>query len=540
MTCKVTHGQALWLGALVIAIASCTAQIVDPSGREGSSKPGVDAKALVPKSGMRRLTVDEYNNTLRDLMGDESASSALLLPTDVINPFDNDSSTQKASPALIEAAEALARDASDRLMNDPARRDNVVGCTPTGPDDSDCFKQFITAFGRKAIRRTLKPEEIDKFMTAQQLAIAEGDFYAGVDVVVRAFLQHPEFLYRVEIGKAVSGRPGVFRLTGNELATRLSYLIWGSTPDAWLLDQAESGKLETAEQVRAAAQKALDDPRAKTRIKRFHALWLGYETLPFDPSLAKAMRAESDALVERVVFEEHRAWTDLFRSDETFVSDTLASHYGIPLPGSSTPVWTSYGTSGRKGILSHGSFLANGAKFGDTSPTLRGLAIRTRLLCQKIPPPPTGVKTDNPVTGDGTSNCKKDRYKQHAQGGCASCHSLMDPVGFGLENYDQLGRYRTHDVDAPECSIDGTGDLAGIGTFQGPAGLEDLLLAGSELNRCVVTQLYRFAMGRKDIDDTDDQLIEALTSKASTEFRFDDVLLDFVSHDAFRVRRDES
>jgi hypothetical protein len=252
------------------------------------------------------------------------------------------------------------------------------------------------------------------------------------------------------------------------------------------------------------------------------------------------MRAESDALIERVLFDDKRPWQDIFRSDETFVSDALATHYGMDPPGSEAPVWTSYGDTDRRGILSHGSFLSNGAKFDDTSPTLRGLAVRTRLLCQQIGDPPPGVATDEPITGSGDAVCKKELYAEHAQGGCASCHSLMDPVGFGLENYDQLGRYREHEVEAPECAIDGAGELSGVGTFEGPAGLEELLLGSDDFDRCVVTQLYRFAMGKFELDDLDRDLIGALVAGAGPDdFRFDELLLDFVSHEAFRHRRDE-
>src|SRR5262249_6102374 len=156
-------------------------------------------------------------------------------------------------------------------------------------------------------------------------------------------------------------------------------------------------RLQTSEQVRAAAARALTDARAIDQVERFHALWLGYESLPHDPKLSKAMREESDALIRRVIFEDHRSWQDVFRLDETFVSDTLAEHYGLALPGSAKPVWVSWGSTGRRGILSEGAFLSNGAKFADTSPTLRGFAVRTRLLCQDIGPPPPGVKTDEPI-----------------------------------------------------------------------------------------------------------------------------------------------
>jgi hypothetical protein len=535
-----------YLGALLGASAACVGQIGDrPGGGDGSGPGAVpfDPEAkLAVASGLRRLTVDEYDSTLRDLIGDDTRPSALLLPVDKVNPFDNDASMQQPSAALVEAAEALARDASWRLLAEPERRDEVIGCVPSGPDDEACLRSFIAGFGRRALRRTLEAEEIEEIAGVRALAVAEGDFYAAADAVLRTFLQHPEMLYRVETGAPVAEEPGLFRLSGNQVATRLSYLIWGSTPDDWMLDLAEDGQLETPEQVRAAAVQALDDPRARSRVARFHALWLGYETLPHPPELAQAMRAESDALVERVVFDERLPWLDVFRLEATFVGDALAEHYGLEPHGSDAPAWTSYAQSGRRGILSHGSFLANGAKFADTSPTQRGLAVRTRLLCQTIADPPPGVVTDQPPVLTEEVPCKKDFYQEvHAQGGCASCHSLMDPIGFGLEGYDQMGRHRAFEPDAPACAIDEQGEVAGVGAFQGPAGLAELLTGSEELGRCVVTQLYRFAMGRADLDEMDRALVEAVAGEGGVgEARFDEILLDLVAHPAFHHRREAS
>ena len=202
---------------------------------------------------------------------------------------------------------------------------------------------------------------------------------------------------------------------------------------------AASGALATADGRRAAARQMLADPRGQRRVQQFHAFWLAYDQLPLAPEMAGPMRAETDALVARVVFERKGDYFDLFRSTETFVTDALATHYGLPAPGSTSGAWVSYGASPRRGILSHGTLLAAGAKFDDTSPTLRGVFVRNRLFCQTIPPPPPTVAVDEPppVT---SSPCKVDRYAEHRSGGCATCHNQTDPIGFGLENYDRTGR----------------------------------------------------------------------------------------------------
>jgi hypothetical protein len=511
----------------------------DDGGDDGTPS---DPEQVAP-IGLRRLTADEYDNTLRDLLMDDTRASQLVFPEDLRTPFDNDYTLQEPSLALIEGADLLASDAAARLLADPEKRELVVGCSPSGPADETCFRSFVETFGRRAFRRPLTEAETTAFMTMQDHAIAKDDFWVGVDSVVRAVLQSPSFLYRVELGTPVPDDPMLFKLTGYEVATRLSYLMWGSTPSDELLDLAEDGALDDAEGTRAAAEAMLEDPRALDRIGRFHALWMGYETLPHDYELVAAMQAETRALMQRIVIDERRPWQDLLRLEETFVDPMLAEHYGLEAPAGAGFEWVPYGDSGRKGLLSHGSFLSLGAKFGDTSPTQRGLLVQTRLFCQDIPPPPPDpdINVDEPP-GDPESQCKIDRYAAHRAAGtsCKGCHDLVDPIGLGLENYDAQGRWRTHDDGKPECVIDGQGELATIGTFSGPAELADLMISSGMLNQCVATQLYRFAVGRYAIGEADTPVLQMLAEEMGAEdFRFDELLLHLVESDMFRFRRQE-
>ena len=512
-----------------------------PTGGDDTTEPTgdpADAEPLV-YSGLRRLTADEYNLTIRDLLAIEAGSQALL-PNDPLSPFDNDYRDQVASKALIDGADLLAADLAAAALADPVARATLIGCAPSGPDDAVCFRQFLDTFGRRALRRTLEPAELDRFAVFLDHAIEAGDFTVAVDSALRAFLQHPEFLYRVEIGQPLPDQPGVFRLDSRELATRLSYFLWGSTPPDWLLDRAEGEGLDTPEAIRSAAVELLADPRARARIARFHALWMGYAQLPHGPELAAAMQAETQALIDRVLFDDRGPWQGLLRSEQTFVSDLLAGHYGLPLPGGDGPSWVDYGDSGRRGLLSHGSFLSVGAKFADTSPTQRGLLIRTRLFCQDITlPADSNVNVDQPP-GDPNA-CKPQRYSEHAAGGCANCHSLMDPIGFGLENYDMAGRFREFEPGRPDCPISGDGELLGVGAFSGPAELGQLMLGVPDLNNCVLTQLYRFAMGHYELDPQDRDAIARLVRSVPTggDLPFADTLLDFVTTPAFRHRREE-
>ncbi len=501
----------------------------------------------VGKMGARRLTKHEYRNTVEDILDFVVPESALgLLPEDDLTPFDNDYGSQTPSQGLIEGSEEVARQISAAVLADTARRNAAVGCTPTGATDAGCLRTFVTNMGRRALRRPLTPEEVTRFTGTPDVgplsvAKVENDFYAAVDVVLRALLQDPQFLYRVEIGTPVSGKPGMARLTPFEVASRLSYLFLGSAPDDALLDRAGNGMLAKPEDVRAAAGALLGNPRAELQIRRFHSLWLGYETLPHPAQLTVALGAETAALVERVVLREKRSWLDLFRLKETYISDYLADHYGLPKPGQAQPTWVTYAAgSGRQGILSHGSVLSNGMKFEDTSPTQRGLYILNRLLCTDAPPPPMGVDVDTKPTHP-TSRCKTAEFEAHSKMGstCHGCHASIDPIGWGLEQFDGAGRYRTEQLGAPECKIDGQGDLPGYGTFQGPGQLAELLASSDVLDACAATHVYRFTMGRHEAPN-ETPYLEALTRGfRSGNHRFDQLLVDLVAKEAFLHRVEE-
>jgi hypothetical protein len=439
---------------------------------------------------------------------------------------------------LISALETAASDIAARLSTDASRLAQVVGCEPAGHDDVACLTSFVERFGRRALRRPLSAPEVQAFVAlGTTFAEQQQDFDEAVDVIVRALLQHPNFVYRIEHGSATE-EPGIYRLDDFEVATRLSYLVWGSTPDDALLEDAEAGHLSTSEDVRAAALRLLADDRARTRVDRFHAMWLGYYRLPHAADLTAAMRNETRALVEQVVFVDRSPWLDLFTAPGTFIDDLLAEHYELPAPGSNAPVWVEYGSSGRQGLLSHGSFLSVAGKFGDTSPTQRGKLIRKRLLCQEIPPPPPDVNVDEPPAS-ADSECKWDRYEVHRQSGsCKSCHDLIDPVGFGLENFDEQGRYREHDDGYPECTIAGDGDIDGV-PFNGPEGLADVLVESETLDRCVVRQVYRFAMGHEASDDDARYVDDLVASFRADGHRFDELILALVSDEAFLFRREE-
>ena len=526
----------------VLVAAGCIGHIgdrdaFDGSGSEdGTPPPPAD---LVASAGLRRLSIHEYDNTVRDLLGDDTRPAATYLPEDARTPFDNDYTKQTASAALVDGAEALAMDVAARLLADPARRDAVVGCTPSGPEDSACATSFVESFGRRALRRPLTDEEVASYVGLFGFAGQAGDFYVGVETTLWALLQDPEFLYRVEIGRPATDGSGVVRLDNFELVSRMSYLLWGSAPDDRLLDTAEEAEIASrdldAEEVRTLAVEMLADPRGAEQLYRFHALWLGFDELPHDPALAADMRLETAALLERVVFEDAGPWNDILLAEETFLTPSLAEHYGLPPPASAEGGWVPYGTSGRRGLLSHGTFLVNGGKFEDTSPVFRGLAVRQRLLCQTIPPPPANVNIDDALMSE--SPCKWDQYLATLQDGCIGCHSQFNPAGWGLEEYDKQGRFRTADPAGCEIGEHANGEVPGLGSFRGPGELGALLAPSDDLLHCLGTQLVRFATGRGEPAPEDVALAAALLADRGADLRFDELLLDLVSSPTFAFRK---
>lgn len=487
---------------------------------------------------LRRLSTHEIDNAIAQVLLDETRPAAKLIPADRFRPFDNAYPTQDPSLVLVEALESIATDTAERLLAEPERLAAVLPCTPQGPRDVACLESFTITTGRRLLRRPLDPAHVERLVDAAAWYAAEaGTFDAGVEIVLRALLQDPAFVYRVEAGTPVRRAEGVYELDGFEVASRLSFLLWGAPPDDALLDAADVGELASSEGVRAQAERMLRDPRARAQVDRFHAMWLGYHQLPHEAWLTLGMRDEARALVERVIFDDARPYDDLWTLPETWVDAALAAHYGFDPPSGVGPAWVSP-PADRAGLLGTGAFLSVGSGVADTSPTRRGKAIRERLFCSPVAPPPPGVAVDEPPD-PSLAECKEDRYVQHRDDpACEGCHVLMDPIGFGLEAFDREGRSRTHDEGNPECVISGAGEVVPFGTFSGPAELARLALE-AELDACAVDHVLQFALGR-ELSGPDAELFDRLLVKFRSDAggRFDQLLLELVTDPSFRLRRE--
>ncbi len=518
-------------------LAACEGKISGAARALPSSEP-TPAEVKVPVQAMQRLTPRELDRTLRLLTADPHGHASELLPSATSTPFDNAVASQLASATWVEGVERLAEVVATETLADPARRALVLPCTPSGDQDLACLTSFTQTFGRRVLRRPLTADEVTTFTSLHTQALERGDFLTSVALIMRRLLADPEFHFRAEVGVEAGD---LITLGPWERATRLAFFLQGHAPSDWLLDAAASGHLATPDDLRAAATRLVSEPDGRAHLETFHAMWLGFSALPHDAALNQRLVTETTALLRRVIFEQPGDYRRLFTSTETYVDATLAAHYGLVPPTGADFAWTTYGASGRKGILSHGSLLSNGVKQADTSPTLRGKWIRNRLFCQEIPPPPPNVKMDLPPPATGSAVCKQDRLAVHTSvGSCAGCHSQMDPIGFGLERYDRTGKFRTVEADHPECAISGDGALDGVGTFNGPAGLADLMVSSGALEQCAVTQLFRFQTGRAETAD-DRGLLAALTKRfEASGRRFDQLLVDLVADETFGQRRLET
>lgn len=536
--------RSLGIAACAILAASscdCFGPVDDTPSPPG---PSPDPLTVALPSEARRLTQAELDATLRDAWNDTSGPAARLLLTDAFTPYDNDAATQQSSAALIDSLEAIAVDVAGRALASEEARARIFVCTPAARDDAACFREIVAATGKRMLRRPLEPVEIDGYMGFLAFSTEDSPFYetgfdTAVELLLRALLLDPELLFRIEVGTP-TGEAGVMRLTAWETATRMSYLLWGSAPDDALLADAEEGRLDDAAARRAVAERMLGDERARQQLARFHAMWLGYRTIPTPPDLAARFERETRALLTRVVFEEKRDYLDVFRLEETFVDDVLADHYGLARPATSPePGWVSYGDSGRAGILSQGALLASFSKFTDTSPTQRGILVRNRLMCLPIDPPPANVNADEPPPETNDASCKIDRYAQHASSpSCSACHSQIDPIGFGLENYDIAGRFRSHDDGKEECIIDGVGELPGYGLFTGPRELAHKLVDEDLVGPCFMKQLGAFSLGRV-LSDDDRRVIDAWNGRfVAGGRRLDQLLLEQIAGEQFVTRRE--
>jgi hypothetical protein len=341
----------------------------------------------------------------------------------------------------------------------------------------------------------------------------------GAQMVVEGMLQSPNFLLRTENGADVSWRP-------YEMASRLSYALWNSMPDAELFRAAAAGELASAAGVEKQARRMLSDARARSTVDEFATEWMRFDRLMgavkerasfpmYTPELAVAMTEEARKLVEHLVWD-NRNFMELYSADYAFVSTTLAKLYGVPAPATEFAKVTLPAETERSGVLGQALFLAATAKPAETSPTARGLFVREQFLCQEVPQPPPGVNANLPLNTREKPMTNRERLAMHlSNDSCASCHTLIDPIGFGFEKFDAVGQRReklkiVFTAERKEkdkgkdqtiyLDFDTSGNVAGAANsaFRNPRELGTILAGNKQCQECVVKQLFRYYQGRME------------------------------------------
>lgn len=523
-------------------VAGCAAASTShPSAGKGTPvearAPAVVAEIVAAPVPLRRLTNEEYNNSVRDLLGDTSRPADAFPPDEAIGGFENNTVspiTQALVERYMEAAEGLAARAAERL-------DKLAPC-PAGQQPEACARAFIDAFGRRAFRRPLDDGERAELFAIYAEKAKRSDHARALQLVIAAILESPKFLYRLE---PADGGTKTRPLSGYEIATRLAYFIWASTPDEVLLDAAAANKLQAPEDVERAARRLLQDPRAVDGIRSFHRQWLELRVLDtasktpvlypaFTPELRAAMVEETLRFAAHAVLQGGDGVATLLTSKKSFVNAPLAKIYGVPAPPGDGFVLVDLPPRERAGVLTHASVMSVLAGAEDTSPILRGKFVREKLLCEAIAPPPPDVDTRPPRFDPKLT--KRERFAAHRNNkGCAYCHETMDPPGFAFEHYDAVGAWRAVDGAFP---IDAAGTLVGTddadGPFDGAVALAARLAASKQVRRCIATQWFRAAMGR--VERAEDKASLEAVYQAFVRAGFDvrELIVAVAKSDSFR------
>ena len=402
------------------------------------SEAGQQAVAAAPQAVLRRLTHSQYNNTVRDLLGDQTAPANQFPPEDFVSGFKDQYDGQNLSPLLAEAystaAEKLARNA---FRNGDSHR--LIPCKAS----AGCRDQFIRGFGLRAFRRPLDAGELKRYAA---LFARETDFTKGAQLVVEAMLQSPNFLFRLDETANPQWKPYA-------TASRLSYAVWDSMPDADLMNAAARGELATPSGFEKMARRMLLDPRAHQALDEYVSQWLRFDRIltssrdrrrypKFNRETAVAMTEEARHFIADLVWND-RNFMDAFTANYGFVNADLAAIYGVPAPAREFERVAFPAESERAGLLGQVLFLALAAKPDDTSLTGRGLFVREQFLCQHVPPPPAGVNTNLLPSTEAHPQTNRERMSDHVSNPtCATCHNLIDPIGFGFEKFDAVGARR--------------------------------------------------------------------------------------------------
>ncbi|HMJ15185.1 MAG TPA: DUF1592 domain-containing protein [Polyangiaceae bacterium] len=539
---------------MALALTACQGEIVQPNAQEvgdpgtdpGRQNAGLECKQLNPgEAPIRRLSNAEYRNTVADLLGKpalaQQVTAKFVSETESLG-FRNNARFLQINSVVAQQYMDAAEEVAKTLRTDRT----LWPCTPAAGSERDCATRFIQDFGRKAYRRSLTNEEVTRYQGLYDKADADYTFDAAIEWIAFTMLQSPHFLNRVEFGAGSTDGKAYVRPGPYEMASRLSYLLWQSMPDATLFEAAEAGKLATDAEVAEQARRMLQDPKAR-RVYQFFDEWLDLDELPamqrdtdtfagYSNALPGLFAQEAKSFIEHVLWNEGGDVKQLFTAPYTFVNADLARHYGIS-GVTGTEFQRVNAPAGRAGLLGLGGVLSVHDKPTRTSIVLRGLRVRTDLLCQTIGAPPADVVLDLPEVSAGVP--QRQSLEQHrADPTCAQCHNRLDPIGIVFENFDALGRLRTEDeLGNP---IDTRGEITNTRDANGAVAnaieLSARLADSQEVRECLTRQTFRFFYGRGEKTEDSCSLKQLDTAFEKSNYSIQDLLVALTQTDAFLYR----
>jgi hypothetical protein len=496
--------HALYLMAAVAA-GGC-------AGRPGAQSAGRAAVEAPPRevapAPLRRLTAEQYRNSIRQLLGVTELGADLPVDEGTAGFFGN--TIAPVSELHLEkygrAAELVARAAV-------AKAGALLPCaaSPAPAEELSCATRFVERFGRRSYRRPLTADEKSNLLAVFKAGQATSGFQGGIRLVLEALLQSPHFLYLVEPSPPGAGAAPA-AISPFALASRLSYFIWNSTPDETLMAAAQNNQLRTREQIAAQTARLMGDRRFRNTVGSFTLQWLDLTELDgvekrtriyplFTHQLRAGMREETVRFADHVIREGDGLLDTLLNGRFTFVDAKLRELYGLPkVAQANDDGWSRVDLSGRPrgGLLTQASVLTKHAHWDQPSLVLRGKLVREKLLCTVLPPPPPDV--NNTLPRFDPKESARERFEDHrSEVSCAKCHRLIDPLGIPFEGYDGIGAERTMDGPNP---IDATSELTGTKQNDGPVKnaveLSQRLAASQEVRDCVAVQWFRYALGREE------------------------------------------
>jgi hypothetical protein len=495
---------------------------------------------------VRRLTQEQYQTIIADIFGADIKIGGRFEPDlRKAGLLAVGAGEVSVTPSGFEQYDSMARGTAAQVV-DEKHRGMLLGCKPASakaPDEA-CAKQFFTSVGRLLYRRPLTDNELKA-----ELAIADattnklGDFYKGVAMGLTAMLESPQFLFRREVAEADPDHPGQQRLDAYSKAARISFFLWNTTPDDELLTAAEKGELNTDKGLARQVDRLMASPRLVAGTRAFFNDMMDFEAFAdlskdttIYPKFTNAVLVDAQEQTLRTITDhllvQKGDYRDLFTTRKTFMTPLLGTIYRVPVEVKEG--WEAHQFAAgdpRAGLLTQISFLALHSTPGRSSPTIRGKALRTVLLCQKVPDPPGNVNF-NLVQDTKNPNFKTARQRLEAhrtQPTCAGCHKLIDPIGLGLENFDSLGEFRPTENGVP---IDASGELDGV-KFTDAASLGKVLHDNPNTTSCLVSRLYSYAAGRQAEKGEVEWMKFLNADFAANGYRLPDLMRTIVTSNAF-------